>query len=59
MTVSFKMDNAAFEENTGGEAARILRHAADLIDGREVRPGYEDRLRDFNGNLVGTAKVTR
>lgn len=64
LTLKMEMDNAAFAECNGCEAARILRGVADAIDGlhfdRDTDP--YDRiiiLRDANGNTVGEAKVTR
>lgn len=55
--VSIEMDNAAFEESSGVEVARILRSVADAIDEQDVLPGFEMNLRDINGNKVGKATV--
>jgi hypothetical protein len=60
LKIEINMDNAAFEPDNGTEAARILRKLADEIDGGHypassiVKP-----LRDYNGNEVGKAKVSR
>lgn len=60
LKITIEMDNAAFEENNGTEAARILRTFADEIDGGNYPvSGIIKPLRDVNGNQVGTAKVTR
>lgn len=46
--VKITTDNAAFEYR-GEELARILRHAADMLES-----GHETgSLRDYNGNTVG------
>lgn len=52
LTIVLETRNAAFTENPGAEAARILRAAADWVEAQGdcclVRP-----LRDVNGNRVG------
>jgi hypothetical protein len=59
LTITIKMDNAAFEPLNGTEAARILRAEADkCIDGHDLRAGWEHDLRDTNGNVIGKATVT-
>jgi hypothetical protein len=59
MTITINMDNAAFaDDNAGPEAARILREIADSIDGGGGVPRCTEKLRDINGNTVGTLKVT-
>lgn len=55
ITIKIKTDNAAFEDNTGGEIARILRRYADEIDGMEPE---EAKLLDYNGNTVGSVTIT-
>jgi hypothetical protein len=59
--ITIKMDNAAFTDNEGPEAARILReYAAHIDDGcRWDAYDAEKSLRDLNGNTVGEAKVTK
>lgn len=53
------MGNAAFEDGPH-ELARILSELAARLEGRGVdRPGDSGGLMDFNGNKVGTWKVTR
>ena len=52
-TIKIDCDNAAFEECTGVEVARIIRDAAERIDGRPLCEGNSQPLRDVNGNTVG------
>ncbi len=51
-SISFNMDNAAFEEEQRNfEAARILRKLAD-----DIESGQQDEetiIRDINGNNIG------
>lgn len=55
VTITIQCDNAAFEgEPLGVETARILERLAKEL--YSVSDGY--RLRDYNGNTVGTVKVT-
>lgn len=64
--ITIDCDNAAFADgNNGSEVARILREAAERIDGDDI-PSTPTRkgdgylfLRDYNGNRVGEMKVTR
>lgn len=58
LTITVEMDNAAFEDNNGTEAARILRAIATRIDGMNWPAGDVAPCIDINGNVVGTAKVT-
>jgi hypothetical protein len=58
LTITFNMDNAAFEDNSGTEAARILRKLAARIDGEECTVGDVMPCIDLNGNNVGSAEVT-
>lgn len=53
-TVEIECDNAAFEDDSGAEVARILRNLAAEL---ENNPGVLGRfpLRDTNGNRVGEA----
>lgn len=54
------MDNAACDAVNGTEAARILRELADeMQDGVYPPSTIIKQLRDINGNIVGTARVTR
>lgn len=52
--IEVRMDNAAFEENQGGELSRILRALADTIDDLSALSSHDNtRLMDRNGNHVG------
>ncbi len=53
------MDNAAFADDPHGEPARIMRHAAKVIEQGAfgMSPGANMPLRGVNGNLVGKAEV--
>lgn len=60
LTVEINCDNAAFEgEEIGPELSRILRGLADGIESSAVNPihGLDVRVRDVNGNVVGTARM--
>jgi hypothetical protein len=46
-------DNAAFEDNMGGELARILREVASRIERGEDCGSFVN-VRDINGNVVGS-----
>ena len=59
LKLTITCDNAAFEDNAGGQCASILNDLAALITDRDLLPGETFTLRDFNGNRVGEAKVTR
>ena len=53
--IEIKTDNAAFEDYTGSEVARILRELADNVDGESrITP---QPLKDSNGNTVGKVEV--
>lgn len=51
-------DNAAFAENGGAELARILRGLAEDVETSDIRYMEGQRLRDINGNTVGTFTVS-
>ena len=53
LAIKIKTNNVAFDDNIGGELARILRKYADRIE-----HGEPDNisLMDFNGNVVGQAE---
>ena len=57
LKIEIEMDNAAFEGQSGSEAARILRKIAGRIEGEDCVPGDITPCMDFNGNKVGTAEV--
>ena len=64
MTATFEIacDNAAFDDCSGAEIARILRDLAERIEGMGFSSASAfDRnlaLRDANGNKVGNFRVT-
>lgn len=53
--MDIKMDNAAFDP-PGDELSRLLRKAADQIEGRGVYAN-EQPVHDINGNNVGNYKI--
>jgi hypothetical protein len=55
LEVSLQSDNDAFSRFPEQEIARILRELADAIE-LEGLEGRVFRLRDINGNTVGTAR---
>lgn len=61
LKIEIEIDNAAFEEGgNGNECARILRRFAQSIETVRLEPNpLLTTLRDFYGNQVGKAKVTR
>jgi hypothetical protein len=58
LTITMDMDNAAFEDGPGSEAARILRTLAQKIDGVDLEIDDRVALLDVNGNRVGSMNVT-
>ena len=55
LTLVLSTDNASFEgENLGPEIARILKSYANSIQELEDPEELESRLRDINGNTVGS-----
>lgn len=59
LKIKMDMDNAAFEDANGYEAARILRKLADKIEGQQLEGSDSFRLMDANGNGVGEAEVIK
>jgi hypothetical protein len=57
LKIEIVMDNDAFAECNGTEAARILREIAERFDGEQLRRHDLRPLRDVNGNRVGEAKI--
>lgn len=58
LTLTLTMDNAAFGDNTGREAARILHKTAVILKEYGLPPvGESLKLLDANGNTVGTVTV--
>jgi hypothetical protein len=56
--IEIRMDNAAFDGPDGGcELARILRKIASDVAERDVRFDVINRLRDINGNKVGSYQI--
>lgn len=53
--ISINIDNAAFGDEPGREVIRILHNIADHITDKGTERKYS--LRDYNGNIVGEAKV--
>jgi len=52
--IEFSMDNAAFEDDPGGEAKQIILAVAEcIIEGDKL-----GKCCDSNGNTVGTWKIT-
>lgn len=54
LRLTIDMDNAAFDDNEGAEAARILRTAAEGVEFGCIRSA----LIDINGNVVGKFSIT-
>lgn len=54
--LEFATDNAAFDDNPGHEAARILREIAAKLDRGDDLGGGP--VRDSNGNKVGRWELT-
>lgn len=58
-TVNLDCSSAAFEDNTEGEVARILREIADRVENRDAKfPGFYQTIHDINGNDVGRWRLT-
>lgn len=59
--IRIEMNNAAFDEApTTWEVARILQSLVNMIikpDCSDFKPGYNQALRDINGNKVGYCQV--
>ena len=55
--LTIKTTNAAFKDNGDFEVARLLRYAADQIEGHGAGSFGDSELvlRDINGNSVGEA----
>jgi hypothetical protein len=58
LRIDIETDNAAFEEYAGTELARILRFAADKIEGYQLSDYPMLVLRDINGNSCGVLTLT-
>jgi len=53
LTVTIACDNAAFHDDFEGEIAAVLDRAA-----RSIAEGGTGRIRDTNGNTVGSWQLT-
>ena len=53
-TLKIKTSNAAFQDCSGVEIARILRELADTVQEREHIAG---NVMDYNGNTVGAYQL--
>lgn len=52
-TLRIETDNETFTDNPKAEIARILRETADRLESGR----YVNKLRDLNGNTVGSAEL--
>lgn len=52
-TLRIETDNEAFTDSPKAEIARILRETADRLESGR----YVNKLRDLNGNTVGSAEL--
>ena len=59
LKIEITMDNAAFEQDAGEEAARILNRLSEQLQEWPGGNTFEIGLLDIFGNKVGEAKVTR
>lgn len=57
LTIYFEMDNSAFEDCEGWEAARILRKLAEKIEDWQTIEIGKEPIRDSNGNTIGLFQV--
>lgn len=57
--VSIRIESDAFYESPGSEIARLLRQAAEWVDGDGIcdLPTHPRTLKDVNGNSVGTFQL--
>lgn len=63
LSITIDLDNVAFDEVEGGPTPEVSRILTDYVE-RINRPNayanpLERNLRDFNGNCVGEAKVSK
>ena len=61
LKITIDMDNAAFEDDRGGEVERILKTASKNIDrhlGYAPDQDFSCKLQDINGNTVGDVSLT-
>lgn len=59
LSLQLNLDNMAFEDGGSDEVRRILNEFCDSIPERLVETDGDITLRDFNGNTVGAARITR
>ena len=58
LNITLNMDNAAFTDGNGFEAARILTEIANQMKDHSLEVGDSYPLRDYNGNRVGELTIT-
>jgi hypothetical protein len=58
LTLSFNLDNQAFDDCNGSECASILEGLAHELEVQDLEDGCSGKLHDSNGNNVGQWKVT-
>ena len=60
LTITFNLDNAAFEDGAEFEASNILRALAHGIEGLVDMAGHDidTPIRDSNGNTCGRLAIT-
>lgn len=56
-TLTVDMDNSAFEEEPKLELVDVLERVTAAVMQRGVGVGLEGRVRDTNGNTVGTWRI--
>jgi len=59
ITLHIEMTNAAFEDDPAQEAARILKDAALRISQHGLYADLKIKLKDINGNTVGTLEYSK
>ncbi len=64
LTITVDLDNDAFLDGEGVISPWTIRDVLDeevahlTFSGLELAPGYEHKVRDYNGNTVGHAVIT-
>jgi hypothetical protein len=59
LTITMSLDNAAFEDAGSDEAIRAITEALENMRGEWANAdGARSKVRDYNGNVVGTAQIT-
>ena len=57
IVIEINTNNSAFDDADGTEARRILSEVSDMIDNRSYLGPWNRKLRDINGNTVGSYMV--